>query len=137
MVAPTAPKQNRAPGCSDLVALMEDWPQSWAGVEADLEVGQGLVAPMRAFLMHLHARGLSRTTLRRHLHNLWAIGGEILRAINDDARLRRRQPAQLLLDAVADGAAPLVYGATEAEQRAVDATARKLLRFLDALPPGA
>lgn len=116
---------------------MEDWPQSWAGVEADLKVGQGLIAPMRAFLMHLHARGLSRTSLRRHVHHLWAIGGEILREVNDEPRLRRRPPAQLLLDAIAGGEAPVVYGATEAEQRPIDATARQLLRFLTATPPGA
>lgn len=136
---PASADRTRAParGCSDLVALMEDWPQSWAGVEADLKVGQGLIAPMRAFLMHLHARGLSRTSLRRHVHHLWAIGGEILREVNDEPRLRRRPPAQLLLDAIAEGEAPVVYGATEAEQRPIDATARQLLRFLTATPPGA
>jgi hypothetical protein len=130
-------KRSEAQGCSDLLALMEDWPRSWAGVDVDLNLGQGLIAPMRAFVLDLHARGLSRTTVRRHFHHLWAIGGEILRAVNDDARLRRRPPAQLLLDAIADGEAPLVYGATEAEQRLIDATARKLRRFLTAIQPGA
>jgi len=39
--------------------------------------------------------------------------------------------AQLLLDAVALGEAPLLYRATEQEQAETDATARKLLRFLE------
>ena len=113
---------------------MQDWPQSWAGVDADIKLGQGLMAPMRDFLVHLHARGLSRPTLRRHFHHLWAIGGEIVRQVNDEPRLRRRPPAQLLLDAIADGAAPVVSGATETEQRPIDTTARTLRRFLTTKP---
>lgn len=130
-------ERSDAQGCRDLLALMQDWPQSWAAVDADLKLGQGLIAPMRAFVLHLHERGLTRTTVRRHFHHLWAIGGQIVREVNDDTRLRRRPPAQLLLDAIADGEAPLVYGATEAEQRHIDATARKLQRFFTPAQPGA
>lgn len=135
---PVSTDQNRShnQGCSDLLALMQDWPQSWAGVDADLKLGEGLIAPMRDFVGHLHARGLAHTTLRRHFHHLWRIGGEIIREVNDEPRLRRRLPAQLLLDAIAAGQAPVVYGATEAEQRPIDATARKLRRFLTQAQPG-
>jgi len=75
---------------------------------------------------------LSRMTLRRHLDNLWVIGGEIIRQVNDEPRLRRKKPHQLLLDTVASGEAPFVADASEADQRSVDATARRLLRFLTA-----
>ena len=134
MPASTDRKRQHDQRCSDLLALMEDWPQSWAGVDADIKLGQGLMAAMRDFLLHLQARGLLRPTLRRHFHHLWAIGGEIVRQVNDDPRLRRRPPAPLLLDAIADGAAPLVYGATETEQRPIDTTARTLRRFLTTKP---
>ena len=39
-------------------------------------------------------------------------------------------PTELLMDAVASGEAALVHDLTEAEQAALDATARKLRRFL-------
>ncbi len=114
----------------DLLALMEDWPESWSVRPTDVPVGRAFVALMRNFLSQLLVQGLSRKTVRRHLHSLWAIGGEIIRDINDDDNLRRKPPRQLLLQAVEHSEAPLVHGATESDQQSFDATARKLRRFL-------
>jgi integrase len=61
---------------------------------------------------------------------LWAIGGEIIRDVNDDPRLRKTNPRRLLLKAIECGEAPLVRNATEAQQNSCDSTARRLLRFL-------
>jgi len=115
---------------SDFLALMNDWPESWEGVRADIALGQGLVEEMRPFIIHLHSQGLSRKTVRRHLDNLWSIGGEIIRAVNDDDSLRRKKPGKLLLNSIELGEAPLLYDFDETHQRSCDATARKLLRFL-------
>lgn len=115
-----------------MLAEMDDWPRSWAGLPDDERIGAGLLIPMRAFLTQLADHGLVRSTLRRHSHGLWVIGGEIIRAVNDDDDLRAQPPEQLLLAAIEHGQAPYVYSATEAEQRGFDATARKLLRFLTA-----
>ena len=131
MSSPAQPP-HRVPRPCDLLALMDPWPQSWAGVPADLLVGAGLVAELRPFMMQLQGLDLSRKTLRRHLDNLWVIGGEIIRQVNGEPRLRRKKPRQLLLDTVATGEAPFVADASEADQRSVDATARRLLRFLTA-----
>ena len=91
---------------------------------------ESIVAELRPFIDHLVDQGLVTRTLRRHLNYLWAIGGEIVRQFNDEPSLRRRPARQLLLDAIDAGDAPLLRDATEAEQRSADATARKLLRFL-------
>ncbi len=109
---------------------MDEWPKSWAGVEDDVRLGLGLVASMRPFLTYLFEHDLSGKTLRRHFSSLWVIGGEIIRAVNDDDSLRKQPPHQLLLDAIEHGQAPLVYGVSKEDQRSFDATARKLLRFL-------
>lgn len=114
---------------------MEGWPSSWAGDEEDEPVGQGLVALLRPFIADLHAQGLSRGTIRRHLDKLWLIGGEIIREVNDRPALRRKEPRSLLLKAIHDGQAPWVRDLTEQEQASVDATARKLLKFLDSSNP--
>jgi hypothetical protein len=115
--------------------LMEDWPASWAGDDNDEPVGRGLVALLRPFITDLHDQGLSDGTIRRHLDSLWLIGGEIIREVNDRPSLRRKEPRVLLLPAIQDGHAPLVRGLAEQEQASVDATARKLLRFLDPSNP--
>jgi hypothetical protein len=109
---------------------MEHWPHSWAGSDADIPVGNTLVAEMKPFIVHLCSLGLVRSTVRNHLDNCWAIGGEIIRAVVMQSVRRSRSPHKLLLDAIVHGEAPLIYGASEDEQRGFDATARKLLKFL-------
>lgn len=86
---------------------------------------------MKPFIAHLASKGLTRATIRRHLDNCWAIGGEIIRQINDFPKLAKSDPRKLLLDSIQNGEAPLVHNASFEEQRAFDATARKLLRFFE------
>lgn len=108
---------------------MEEWPASWAGLDEDKAPGQRLLAELRPFIMHLIEEGLSAKTVRRHLDNLWAIAGEVVRGFNDEPSLRRRPARQLLLDAIDASSAPLLPGASESEQCSADATARKLLKY--------
>lgn len=120
----------RRPNAEALDALMNEWPDSWAGLEEDKAPGRRLLAELRPFIPYLIGEGLSAKTVRRHLDNLWAIGGEVVRRFNHQPELRHASARQLLLDAVDMGEAPLLRHATEAEQREVDTTARKLLKFL-------
>jgi hypothetical protein len=124
----------RRPNPAALSALMEEWPASWAGLDEDEEPGRRLLAELRPFIMHLIDRGLAAKTVRRHLDNLWAIGGEVIRRFNFEPELRQESARRLLLDAVDFGEAPLLPHATEAGQHSADATARKLFKFLLATP---
>jgi hypothetical protein len=58
------------------------WPESWMGTKEDIPFGQGLVDSMRPFVEDLIARGLSDKTIRRHMDNLWLLGGEIIRDVS-------------------------------------------------------
>jgi hypothetical protein len=111
---------------------MDEWPESWAGSALDKPFGAGLVAEMRPFVLHLETLKLAPRTFRRHLNSLWVIGGEIIRRLYDEPKLRQKTPRAVLLDAIDCGEAPLVYTASEEEQRGFDGTARRLLRFLTA-----
>lgn len=113
-----------------LLQLMDRWPRSWAGIEDDVRIGEELVALVRPFIVHLGDSGLARKTIRRHLDNTWAIGGEIIRGVHENAERRRWTGERLLLDAVELGEAPLLYRATRAEQVSCDATARELQKYL-------
>ena len=57
---------------------LDDWPQSWMGLEKDLPPGEALVVCFRPFIEHLAASSLSPKTIRRHVDNLWLLGGEII-----------------------------------------------------------
>lgn len=127
----TNPKRKVSIDINALFALMEPWPQSWKGSDADIPIGQGLVAELKPFIAHLVSLGLTSKTVRRHLDNCRVIGGEIIRDVAEQPKRRKTPPLQLLLNAVDCEEAPLVHDASEEEQRGFDATARKLLHFLN------
>jgi hypothetical protein len=110
---------------------LDNWPHSWMGLEKDLPPGEALVVCFRPFLEHLAASNLSPKTIRRHLDNLWLLGGEIIRDLNYNPALRKVAAQKLLRDVVSADGGPLMYNGSEEEQRSLDSTCRKLYRFLN------
>lgn len=95
--------------------------------------GEQIVAVFTPFLLDLLAQGLSRKTRNLHRDNLWLLGGEIIRDINDTPKLRKRVVGELVREVVANDEGPLIHGGfSEQEQRAFDSTCKKLNRFLAA-----
>jgi len=120
----------------DLAAYCPDlatWAASWCGEERDLIPGEQIVAVFTPFLQDLLAQGLSRKTRNLHRDNLWLLGGEIIRDINETPKLRRRAVAEVIGQAIANDEGPLIHGGfSEQEQRSFDSTCKKLNRFLAA-----
>ena len=115
--------------CPDLAT----WPTSWCGEERDVIAGEHIVAVFTPFLLDLLAQGLTRKTRNMHRDNLWLLGGEIIRDLNDTPKLRKRALKELILEAVANDEGPLIHGGfSEQEQRSFDSTCKKLNRFLAA-----
>ena len=102
------------------------------GWEKDLPPGEKLVACFRPFLEYLvTCADLSPKTMQKHVDNLWALGGEIIRDLNEKPPLRRKNIKQILFDVIDDDGGPLIYGiSSEQQQRSFDSTCRKLHRFL-------
>jgi hypothetical protein len=101
------------------------------GWEKDLPPGQELVDCFRPFIAHLAASELAPKTIRRHVDNLWRLGGRIITDLNETPKLRRQPVRELLWLAIDDEGGPLINGGMdEQDQRAFDATCRKLRRFL-------
>ena len=101
------------------------------GLEKDLPPGEQLVACFRPFIEHLASSSLSPKTIRRHVDNLWLLGGEIIRDLNYNPALRKVAAQKLLRDVVGADGGPLIYNGSEEEQPALDSTCRKLHRFLN------
>lgn len=100
------------------------------GLEKDLPPGEALIVCFRPFIEHLASSTLSQKTIRRHVDNLWMLGGEIIRDLHADASLRKKPAERLLRSAIHDDGGPLVHNGSEEAQRSFDATCRKLHRFL-------
>jgi hypothetical protein len=138
MAKPKTSRINRAAqsgGSSPTAAYdrdLGDWPRSWMGTEKDLSAGEQLLV-CRPFIAHLAASSLSPKTIRRHVDNLWLLGGEIIRDLNEDPSLRKRPAERLIRDRVYEDGGPLIYNGSEEQQRSFDSPCRKLHRFLN--PP--
>jgi hypothetical protein len=101
------------------------------GLEKDLPPGEALLACLRPFIEYLASSTLSPKTIRRHVDNLWLLGGEIIRDLNDTPSLRKKAADQLLRNVIHEDGGPLVHNGSEEEQHSFDATCRKLHRFLN------
>jgi len=116
--------------CHDL----ENWPRSWMGWEKDLPPGERLVGCFRPFLEYLAVSSLSQKTIRKHVDNLWLLGGDLIRDLNDTPSLRKVPVERLLINAIEDGG-PLLHPCdSEDQQRSFESTCRKLHRFLGQSP---
>jgi hypothetical protein len=120
-----------APAASAYGRDLDNWPRSWMGLEKDLLPGEALVVCFRPFIEHLAASSLSPKTIRRHVDNLWLLGGEIVRDLNYTPALRKVPAEKLIRDVVGADGGPLIYNGSEEEQRSLDSTCRKLHRFLN------
>jgi hypothetical protein len=115
--------------CPDL----DDWPRSWHVEPADIFVGQQIVQALMPFLLHLLDQRLAKATLRRHRDNLWTLGGELIRCRYDDDELAKKHVNDALRQLTRDDGGPLMWPRiSESEQDSLDATCRKLNRFLRA-----
>jgi len=118
--------------CRDL----NSWPRSWMGEEKDIPPGEKLVACFRPFLQALADSSLSPKAIQKHVDNVWALGGEIIRNLNDNPSLRRKSIEEILDDRIDEEGGPLVYAleSEELQQRSLDSTCRKLYLFLRQQP---
>jgi hypothetical protein len=100
------------------------------GEQQDLPPGRRLVEYFIPFLLHLAESGLSKRTIQNHVDNVWLLGGEIIRDVNQQPRLRNRTAEQLVHSVIHEDGGPLIHNGWEAEQRSFDSTCRRFYRFL-------
>ena len=117
-----------AKACPDL----DDWPLRWHYVEADIAPGRAIVAVFKPFLLDLLHRQVSKTTFNRDRDNLWQAGGAMIQCRHGAPALMRLSIDVLIRDMIEEDGGPLLWPRiSETEQKALDATCRKLYRFLN------
>ena len=121
----------KPPTLERTLADMQRWPSSWE-IDDDHATGEALVAALAPFVHHLYETGVATTTLRRHINNLWTLGGEVIRQRHENDE---NDSVPSLAEVVDEEGRPLLHSMDEAEQRPFDATCRALHRFL-AKPAG-
>ena len=86
------------------------------------------------FLQHLVSGNLSRKTIRKHADNLWILGGEIIRDLNETPSLRKMPVEDLVFDVLQEGGPLLYHCDSEEQQQSFESTCRKFRRFLEQQP---
>ena len=107
------------------------WPELWKVVDSDVEIGRQLIRAFEPFLLDLFGQGLADKTLARHRDYIEMLGGEIIRRRHDEPGLAKQSAGALLLTLIEEDGGPLLWPrVSETTQRELDATCRKLYRFL-------
>ena len=116
----------------DICPDFPEWPERWAGVQKDIPYGRGILDAMRPFVVHLIGRGLRERTIRRHMDNLWLLGGEVIRSTGTFDRYDI-PPGENLRQNVDDGGGPYCrHLYSESQEQSYDVTCRKLHKFMEA-----
>ncbi len=108
-----------------------EWPERWRGTQGDLDYGKQLLESMRPFAKFLAEGGLAKKTVRRHLTNLWLLGGEIIRDVGFYGKYSIPASEKLGESVGPDGGPYCRHLDSEAEVKSFDSTCRKLHNFLD------
>ncbi len=108
----------------------ENWPHSWMGVDEDLAYGKKLLEEFRPFAEYLISSGLSDKTIKKHLTNLWLLGGELIRIVCDDEEYNIPQK-KVLLDSIDSYGGPSCrHLHSEDAEKSFDSTCKKLYKYL-------
>ncbi|MFP4040192.1 MAG: hypothetical protein ACLFS7_06590, partial [Desulfosudaceae bacterium] len=103
---------------SQICPDFEEWPERWMGTPEDIPFGEKIIHIFRPFIADLLHAAYTDKTIRRHIDNLWLLGGEIVREINMAPDLRNTDARDLLMETIGDhGGQPCRHLSTDAEQR--------------------
>jgi hypothetical protein len=106
---------------TDICPDFSEWPERWMGTKEDLDYGKRLLAEGR----------LAKKTVKRHLSNLWLLGGEIIRDVSLHREYFSQACERLSKSVGPDGGRYCRHLDSESELRSFDSTCRKLHKYLE------
>ena len=113
--------------CKDI----DEWPDSWEIDEEDVKMGRDIVEQFKPFIINLIEKDLSKKTVKSYRDYLWALGGELIRQINDDESERRLSARDLILKHVDNYGGPYWRHASgESDDARYNSVCKKFYRFI-------
>lgn len=109
------------------------WPKEWSAAEEPVQTQCAKLLPLfKGFLESLIDGGLALNTIRRHRDNLQNLGYVIGRLLAETPGEAVDNPVALLLSHIGEHGGPIHPDryATESAQDSLDATSKKLSRYL-------
>lgn len=113
--------------CKDIDA----WPEKWEIAEEDIVIGQSITEQFKLFLLDRIDKGLAKKTIKNDATYLWVLGGELIRAVNDNDRERQLPARELILKYIDDSGGPYWrHACDEAEHSKYDSVCKQLFKFM-------
>lgn len=113
--------------CKDI----DEWPDGWEIDEGDIKIGRDIVEQFRPFIISLIERDLSKKTIKIYKNYLWALGGELIRQINEDESERLLSARELILKHVYEGGGPYWRHANDEPDRSrYNSVCKRLFNFM-------
>lgn len=110
---------------------IDGWPDSWMGVDEDLEYGKKLLPYMVKFLEDLLNQGKSRKTFVRYRDNVWVLGGTIIKQVSLYEEYDTDPLNKLMESVEADGVLPDHFDwMSEDDLRSFERMCRRFEKFL-------
>lgn len=118
--------------CKDTV---DEWPRRWEISEEDLDIGKAITEHFKEFLLYRIKQGRSKRTIHLDASYLWALGGELIRAINEDDSERSLSAKDLILKYVDESGGPYWRHASgDWDHDRYDSVCRQLFKFMTTHP---
>ena len=109
----------------------QEWPESWRESAKDISYGRKIIEIFERFILEMMKKGYAEKTVKRHIDNLWLLGGELIREINMYDQDREKDPLTLIQENIgSDGGPYCRHIDSEYELNSFDATCRKLHKYL-------
>src|SRR3990167_509668 len=68
---------------------INEWPESWEIDKGDIKIGEAVLEQFKFFLIDRIENGRAKKTIKSYGNYLWALGGELIRAVNEDTSQRK------------------------------------------------
>ena len=113
--------------CKDI----DNWPDKWEIAEEDIVVGKSIAEQFKLFLLDRIDKGRAKKTIKNDATYLWVLGGELIRAVNENERERQLPARELILKYIDDSGGPYWrHACDEAEHSRYDSVCKQLFKFM-------
>ena len=115
----------------DVIPDFYEWPNSWMGSRKDIKSGNDILEVYEPFVDNMILKGLSIKTIKKHIDNLWLLGGEIIRRLNTYEDEESIDMLRYVDESVDSEGGPYTGDIiSESEQLSFHATCRKLHKHM-------
>lgn len=131
MVSKSSANKNPTQLLLEYCKKINEWPSDWEIDAKDVIAGQDINKYFKEFLLHKIEQGRTKKTIRISANYLWALGGELIRQINENAKERKLPAQELILKYVDEGGGPYWrHAVNELDHARYDSVCKQLFRFM-------